>query len=38
MKDSESLTVISDEHYTVKLTLPALHVWKWLTFENMLKM
>ncbi len=34
MKDFESLTVISVEYYTVSLTLPDWHVWKWLTVEN----
>ncbi len=33
-EDFESLTVISVEHYTVRLTLPALNVSKWLTVEN----
>ncbi len=32
MKDFESLTVISVEHYC-KVN-PGLHVWKWLTVEN----
>ncbi len=33
MKDFESLTVISVET-TVRLTLSALHISKWLTVEN----
>ncbi len=33
MTNLESLTVISVDP-TVRLSLPALHVWKWLTVEN----
>ncbi len=36
MKDFESMTVIRVE-YTVRLTLPALNVWKWLTIRNVEK-
>ncbi len=35
MKAFESLMVISVNHYC-KLTLPTLHVWKWLPVENIL--